>query len=104
MKERNIPVKLNCTLTPQNREDMGNIIRISEELELPVSMPTYMFPPARKTEEAAHIQELNKYRLSPEEAALEQQKSMYKAYHQEPDYEHRMQFILDEIDRRGEKK
>ena len=104
LKERNIPVKLNCTLTPQNREDMGNIIRISEELELPVSMPTYMFPPARKTEEAAHIQELNKYRLSPEEAALEQQKSMYKAYHQEPDYEQRMQFILDEIDRRGAKK
>ena len=99
LKDRNIPVKLNCTLTPQNSEDMKNIIRISEELELPVSIPTYMFPPARKSEEAARSQEAGKYRLSPKEAAREQLKALYRAYHQEPDYEQRMQSILDEMDR-----
>ena len=98
LKDRGIPVKLNCTLTPQNRGDMKNIIRISEDLELPVSLPTYMFPPARKSEEEAHKQEIGIYRLTPKDAAREQVKALYRAYGQEENYIERIQAILDEIE------
>lgn len=101
LKERNIPVKLNCTLTPWNRDDMDNIIRVSEELEIPVSMPTYLFPPARKagcTGSCVTVPE--GYRLSPKEAAKEQVKALYRAFHEDQDYEQNLQEILDEINSR----
>lgn len=98
LKDRGIPVKLNCTLTPQNRGDMENIIRISEELELPVSIPTYMFPPVRKPAEATHSQKIGKYRLSSKEVAREQIRTLYRAYGQNKDYAERIQSILDEMD------
>lgn len=99
LKDRGIPVKLNCTLTPQNRKDMENIIRISEELELPISIPTYMFPPVRKPTEVANSQKSGKYRLSSKEVAREQIKALYRAYGQNKDYKERIQFTLDEMDR-----
>lgn len=97
LKERNIPVKLNCTLTPWNRDDMDNIIRISEELEIPVSMPTYLFPPERKAVHTGCVEVPEGYRLSPKEAAKEQVKALYRAFHENPDYEENLQGILDEI-------
>lgn len=101
LKERNIPVKLNCTLTPWNKDDMDRIIRISEKLEIPVSMPTYLFPPGRKAGSAGCCSEVPEgYRLSPKEAAEEQVKALYRAFHEERDYEENLQEILDEISRR----
>lgn len=100
LKERNIPVKLNCTLTPWNRDDMDNIIRISEELEVPVSIPTYLFPPARKGGCAACGETPEEYRLTPQEAAREQVKALWRAYHDDWDYRENLQKILDEIQER----
>lgn len=65
LKERNIPVKLNGSLTPDNWDDLENIQRIARELEIPLEVDSYMFPAARKG-----ICEFNKEaRLSPERAA-----------------------------------
>lgn len=101
LKARNIPIKLNCTLTPWNRDDMDSIIRVSEELEIPVSMPTYLFPPTRKSRCTGGFAAVPEgYRLSPREAAKEQLKALYRAFHQEADYEQNLQGILDEIDSR----
>lgn len=100
LKERNIPVKLNCTLTPWNREDMDHIIEISEQLEIPVSMPTYLFPPGRKAGWHGCAPVPDGYRLSPEDAAKEQVKALYRAYHTDPDYAENIQGILDEIHER----
>lgn len=102
LKERGIPVKLNCTLTPWNREDMDRIIKISEELELPVSLPTYLFPPARKAGCQGCTEVPEGYRLEPEEAAREQVKAIFRAFHQEQSYEENLQRILDEIAEREE--
>lgn len=103
LKERNIPVKLNCTLTPWNRDDMENIIRISEKLEIPVSLPTYLFPPARKQEGTGCAAVPIGYRLSPQEAAKEQVNALYRAFHQDLDYEQNLQEILDDIAERERK-
>ena len=97
LKERKIPVKLNCTLTPENRDDMDQIIRLSEELEVPVSTPTYLFPPGRKISNTLCGAISNTYRLSPKEAASEQVKAIYRAFHEDIDYEQNLQSILDDI-------
>lgn len=69
LKERNVAFRLTCSITPQNVEQMEEIYRIAHELNVPLSVATYMFPPARrKTTE--------QYRLTPKEAA----RAMLKSY------------------------
>lgn len=65
LKKRNISIKFNCSLTPYNIHDQEAIYRISQELDIPMEMGFYMFPPIRKN----NI-ENKKYRLSPKEAAM----------------------------------
>ena len=48
LKERNIPVKLNCSLTPLNFHDLKEMHRIADELDVPFQVTPYMFPPVRK--------------------------------------------------------
>lgn len=45
-----IRVKLNFTLTALNRRYVDEVSRLSDELGVPVAMPTYNFPPVRKAE------------------------------------------------------
>lgn len=52
LKERNIPVKLNFTLIPWNREDMDNIIWLSEEQKIPMLMSAYLILTERKENHA----------------------------------------------------
>lgn len=47
MKEDELSVRLNVTLTPYNIHDMEAIDRISKELELHAKTTTYMYPPVR---------------------------------------------------------
>lgn len=65
LKKRNIPVKLNSSLTPLNGYDLEEMHRIAEQLEVPLQVTPYMFPPVRKNgiDTAAFI------RFAPEEAA-----------------------------------
>ena len=50
LKENNIQVKLNCSVTPYNKDDLKYIIRFAEEHDLIVQATSYMFPPLRKDE------------------------------------------------------
>lgn len=63
LKERNIDIKLNCSLTPLNVHELDDIYRISVELDLPIDIGFYMFPPIRKN----NVENV-KYRLTAREA------------------------------------
>ncbi len=64
--ENNIPVKINFTLNKHNQNDLFKVIEITERLNIPISTPTYMFPPVRKVKDNKHF---NEHRLSAKEAA-----------------------------------
>lgn len=61
-----IPVKVNFTLNKENKDDLFKVIKITEELNIPISTPTYMFPPIRKL---CDNHDFESHRLSPKEAA-----------------------------------
>lgn len=65
LKERGIPVKLNCSLTPLNGHDLARMHRIADELQAPLQVTPYMFPPVRKQGAGAEAFT----RFEPEEAA-----------------------------------
>lgn len=65
LKEAGIPVKLNCSLTPHNLEDLDGIFAFAREQGLYVQVATYMFPPMRKDKALVG----QNTRLTPEEAA-----------------------------------
>ena len=65
LRERNVPLKLNGSLTKENRDDLKNIQKIAEELDIPLEVDTYMFPASRK----AVCGFDHNARLTPEEAA-----------------------------------
>ncbi len=100
LQEAGIPVKLNYTLSKINFPDLENVARISEELELPVSMPTYMFPPARKRGLADEVDRFS--RMSAKEAAAAQIAVLERAFGQEPDFKQRLQCLLDEMQESSE--
>lgn len=66
LKENNIQVKLNCSVTPYNKDDLKYIIRFAEEHDLIVQATSYMFPPLRKDETKIGKND----RLTSEDAAL----------------------------------
>lgn len=68
LKDAGILVKLNCSLTPRNERDLEKIVAYAKELDLPLTVVTYMFPPVRRTPEAIGQNE----RFTPEEAAAQQ--------------------------------
>lgn len=48
LRERNVDVKLNGSITKFNKDDLGELIRIANELDVPISIDTYMYPAARE--------------------------------------------------------
>lgn len=50
LKENNIQVKLNCSVTPYNKDDLKEMIDFAEEHDLVIQATSYMFPPLRKDE------------------------------------------------------
>ena len=65
LKESGIDVRLNHSITPNNRKDLAQIYAISRELNLHVKAASYMYPPVRIQEGQFGCGN----RLSPEEAA-----------------------------------
>ena len=65
LREAGIAVKLNCSVTPWNKDDLPAIFRFAEEQRLIVQATSYMFPPLRR--DAAQVGK--NQRFSPEEAA-----------------------------------
>ena len=65
LQQAGIPVKLNCSLTPQNAPYLKEMIAFAQKRNLQIQVAGYMFPPVRKPEHTTD----ESVRLSPEEAA-----------------------------------
>lgn len=65
LKEAGVPVKFNCSVTPQNVQDLEQMIAFAKKVESPIEVATYMFPPVRRENGSMYGQN---DRLSPEEA------------------------------------
>ena len=72
LRERNVDVKINGSVTKDNRDDMDAIYQIGRELDVPVHMDTYMLPGLH--EMAKPLEEQS--RLSPEDAASAELKAI----------------------------
>lgn len=66
LREAGIPVRLNASITPYNKDDIEAIYRIGRELGVYVKSTTYMFPPVRIN--GGHAGEAE-HRFSAEDAA-----------------------------------
>lgn len=65
LKERSIPVKLNCSLIPLNYHDLEKMHCIADKFDVAFQVTPYMFPPVRK-----NGMETDKFvRFDPEDAA-----------------------------------
>lgn len=65
LKENEIPVKFNTSITPHNVHDLAKMIAFAKEQGSLIQVATYMFPPVRR--DSAMVGKND--RLSPEEAA-----------------------------------
>lgn len=66
MQEAGINIKLNCTVTPQNCNELKEINDLAKVLGLNIKTVTYLYPPVRRGESFAGE---NVGRLSPKDAA-----------------------------------
>lgn len=65
LMDAGITVKLNCSLTPENAEDLDWIVDYAKERNTVLAVATYMFPPVRRNPDQIGVNE----RFSPEESA-----------------------------------
>ena len=65
LRERNVDVKINGSVTKDNRDDMEAIYQIGRELDVPVHMDTYMLPGIHER----NLPFKQQARLLPEDAA-----------------------------------
>lgn len=65
LQQANIPIKLNCSLTPHNISDLPGIASFAREHQLPLQIAAYMFPPVRKDPSLIGTND----RFSPQQAA-----------------------------------
>lgn len=80
LKERNIPLKFNASITPENVGDMEAMITYAKSVGSPIQVATYMFPPFRRDEKMIG----KNARLSPEEAG--RAKVLADYYQSEPEW------------------
>lgn len=71
--EAGISVKINCSVTPYNKDDLEAILAYGEQKNLIVQAVSYMFPPMRRNEALIGWND----RFSPEEAAEQMAKIAY---------------------------
>lgn len=63
--EAGIPVKVNCSLTPENAADMDWIVDYAKERKTLLALVTYMFPPVRRDPMMTGVNE----RFTPEQSS-----------------------------------
>ncbi|MCD7809216.1 MAG: radical SAM protein [Erysipelotrichaceae bacterium] len=63
LKERNVAFRFNCSVTPDNIDQLPDLYKIAQSFEVPISIATYMFPGARINKTAEQ-----QYRLSAKDA------------------------------------
>lgn len=66
MRDIGIDVKINCSITPDNCEDIEKIYELTKSLGLHIKLTTYMYPPVRQNPDNTGF---NPCRLSPSRAA-----------------------------------
>lgn len=88
LKEARIPVKLSCSLTPDNEADLEEMVIYAQNNKLILQVATYMFPPIRRDEGMVGKNQ----RFTPEEAAVNRLKT-YRLQYGEEAYQN----YLDEI-------
>lgn len=74
LKEAGIGVKLNCSVTPRNRQDLPEMIRYAQEQDLILQVTSYMFPPLRRDKDSIGRNE----RFTPEETARVSAEVLYR--------------------------
>lgn len=52
LKENNISIKLNASITPYNVDDLDGMFEIAKELDVQLNPVTYMFPPLRRDKDS----------------------------------------------------
>lgn len=65
LRERGIDVKINGSLTRENRNDIPQLIETAKRLDVPIHIDTYMYPAGRERDSGFH----SNARLDPAEAA-----------------------------------
>lgn len=65
LKEAGISVKLNCSLTPDNADDLDWIVDYALKWDITLALATYMFPPVRRDSAMIGVNE----RFTPQQAA-----------------------------------
>lgn len=65
LKEARINVRLNCSMTPYNADDLEDILAFGRREDIPVRAASYMYPPVRRDASSVGVND----RFSPEEAA-----------------------------------
>ena len=81
LQDAGIQVKLNCSLTPYNADDLEKIVAYAQERGLILDIATYMFPPLRRDESQVGMND----RFTPEQAASYRLKA-YKLQYGEEKY------------------
>lgn len=64
LRQKNIDIKINGSLTKENKDDAQELVVISRQLDAPIHIDTYMYPAGREPSSGFHYGA----RLSPEEA------------------------------------
>ncbi len=67
LEKSDIAYRFNCSLTPQNKHELEQIIRYGQSVGVPVKIASYMFPPIRRLEDAFGENE----RMTPEESGYQ---------------------------------
>ena len=65
LKEAGVPVKVGFSLARNNQQDAGDVLKMVQEMDIPVSFDTYMLPATRER----HLPYNQQARLDPVEAA-----------------------------------
>lgn len=89
LKEAGIFVKLNCSLTLENAQDLEKIVAYAKKEDVPLQLATYMFPPVRKDPNQIGCND----RFTPEEAA-KAHLQYFRSYFGEEKYQAYAQSIL----------
>ncbi len=84
LKERNIPVKISASLTPENKDQVDSIYNYGKSMGMPVHMDSYMMAAKRERNKAFDTES----RLAPKDAAVNGLRAFYNEAGEEVYYEY----------------
>lgn len=93
LREREIDVKINGSITTKNDEDIRKILKLSKELDTAANLDTYMYPASRERNKPFDQQS----RLLPEEAA-KVRAMIYRLQWGEEAFEQYRNYVIDAVE------